>query len=178
MSRKLNPAIFLTLDPVRDDNELLFGSGADGYVYQMEVGQTDDGDTIETRWTTGWLDGGAPEYTKQFRYLHLHFEEIGTPIAINWSVDHGRATGTMQALVSGKGIWGPPGVWGPPPLSPGVWGPHSIAQERIVLSFPQDATGQNLQVQLTVTDTAELWKLTTLSVLYRFKDSLMVQGGT
>lgn len=175
MSRKLNPAIFLTLDAVKDDGEILFGSGADGYVYQMETGQTDDGDAIDARWPTGWLDMGTPEVIKQFRYVHLHLDYWGGPITLGWEVDHGVASGALTVGLGGKGVWGSPGLWGPT-NSPGVWGSADPGRRRLVYSLPQQATGHDIQLTFSSNDTSALWALTSYSVFWTPKRQLHPEG--
>lgn len=177
MARKLNPSIFTTLDPVKDDNELIFGSGSDGFIYQMEVGTSDDGDPIESRWVTPWFDMGRPEVMKAFRYLHIHVDQYANPITVSWVVDHGTATGSMTLTLPGSGTWGSPGVWGPAPgFIPGVWGPTSIGKQRLVASFPQDAKGQAIQLTITTTDTGDLWSISNVSIFFRVEDALAVAG--
>lgn len=159
MARKLNPAIFLTLDSVLDDGQIIFGSGADGYVWRMETGQSDGGDPIDARWPTGWLDMGAPEMVKNFVELHLHLDYWGGDIVVEWAVDHGVSSGTIQTPWAGKGVWGSPGVWGAG-LIPGVWGFSEVGRRRLTLPLPQAAYGHEIQLKFSTNDTAGLWALT------------------
>jgi hypothetical protein len=175
---KLNPSIFYTLDPVLDDGELLFGSGKDGYVYQMETGSDDDGDLIDARWKTGWLDMGAPESLKMFKSIHIDVEQLDYSIEVDWSVDDDAATGTfsISPSLSQGGIWdsvnkewdSANGVWG------GYW---PITRSRLVFSLPQSAEGKRIQFTIrSATGGGVNWRFSSYSVWYRFKDTTAPAG--
>lgn len=170
--RKLTPAVFLTLDPVRDGGEFLFGSGLDGYVYQLENGESDDGDDIEGKWTTGWLDMGEPESEKYFMRFHADLEAISDRLYVDWSVDYGVATGTLELRPPrGEG-----GVWHAVNATwdavSRVWGgPPDIRKKSLLVDFPQEAQGQRIQITLRAEDKIKAWQVTNFSVLYRVSES-------
>jgi hypothetical protein len=180
MTRKLNPSVFLTLDPVLDEGQLLWGSAADGYVYVMGDNiSTDDGDVIEATWTTGWLDMGMPEITKMFSAVHVDTEVLDGPIDVTWSVDQGRSSKTMQLKHDPRqgGFWN-----GTPPTGTDLWdsttkvwaGPPDIQKSRLVLSLPQEAEGQ--RIQLTFSGDLD-FQITGYSIMYKVKEELAPQGG-
>lgn len=179
MTRKLNPSIFLTLDPVLDNNEFLFGSASDGFIYQLESGTTDDGDPIEARWTTGWLDMGMPETTKMFSAIHVDMELLDGPVDVTWSVDEDRSSGAMEAKNDPKlgGFWD-----GTPPDGLEVWdstteiwsGPPDIRKRRMILSLGQKAEGQ--RIQFTFSSDLD-FQIAGYSIMYKVKEELAPEGG-
>lgn len=179
MARKLNPSVFLTLDPILDEGELLFGSGADGFVYQLEVGEHDDGDEINGEYPTGWLDMGIPEVEKMFVALHVDIEQFDDTLFVDWDVDHGKASGTeeFRAPRGEGGLWsdtiGTSGAWGPPK----VWGGASdIRRKRMIIQLPQEAEGQRIQIKLHAEDKNKAWQVTNFSVMYKIKEALTPIG--
>jgi hypothetical protein len=175
---KLNPSIFTTLDPVLDDGELLFGSGADGYVYQMEIGTHDDGDQIDARWKTGWIDMGAPESIKMFKAIHVDVERLEGVMEIDWSVDDGTATGTSEVspALGGGGVWDSVNkVWD---SVNGKWGGYRpINRSLLVFSLPQLAQGKRIQFTIRSPSGGGVdWQISSYSVWYRFKDTIGADG--
>lgn len=177
MVRKLNPAVFLTLDPILDEGELLFGSGNDGFVYQMEVGESDDGDDIEGKWVTGWLDMGEPEITKMFMTFHADVEAIAGTLFVDWDVDNGVASDSFEI----KSPRGEGGVWQAIDATwnktTKVWGgPADIRKKRVIVELPQEAEGQRIKVTLRAEDKILAWQVTNFSVLYKSKEALTPMG--
>lgn len=150
---ELNALVFSTLDPVKDDGEILFGSGNEGYVYQLEYGTGDDGtEDIAAHWTTGWLDMEAPSWLKTFRYFYIWVKNVIAPITMSWSVDDGRATGSQTIRPSAR-------------------------FEPYMLSLPQDALGRKIQVTLSETSDGVGFEVVDYEVHWRPRRQLYAQRG-
>ena len=172
----LNASIFTVLDSVLDDGELIFGHGRNGKLYRLGVGNHDNGDAIELRFTQGWESMGFPWMTKRFRAIHVDVEELTHPITLNWSVDYGAETGviTINSSKNTRRTWGPPGLWGV-----GKWlGTLGAQRQTGVYPLPDRAVGQAIRVQVVEAGTGNRPQLTNLEIGWESKDSIREQGGT
>lgn len=178
---KLSALVFHTLDSVKDDGELLFGFGEAGRVYQLEYGTGDDSEESTWRWKSPWMDMGAPEVVKQFRFVHLSLESIGNSLLLEWSVDDGRATGDMDVRYPAKYTWGGKSRWNDEngDIQGGmVWvSATSIRRFRLMLALPQQAYGERLQLTLSETSAGAGPMLADMEVLFRPRMGRFATGG-
>lgn len=164
MARKLNPSIFHTTK----HDQLIFGHGNDGKIYLLEEGNDDDGDPIESRWTSGWLDMRRPDLWKRFVEFNAKLVAFSSPITLTWETDHGRRTGSFPITVAATvGVWGAPGSWGAPPNFPGLWGGVHLERRALNVALPQECQGHALRITLSSEDRADPWKMTSWMVKYK-----------
>lgn len=178
---KLSAMVFHTLDAVKDDGQLLFGCGTSGIVYQLETGTSDDSDTVTTRWTTPWLDMEVPEVVKVFRALHLTLDLLSNKMTVNWSVDDGKASGTMYARFPAKYSWGGSSRWNDEngSIQGGMYWVRdtSIRKQRLLLDLPQDAVGERIQFEFTETSGGAGFGIADVEILWRPRPGSYPTGG-
>lgn len=147
-----------------DSGELLVGSESVGRLYWLETGATDDGANIQAYWKSKWDAMGMPGHAKMWRRLAVAQRTAGPALAVDYSVDYGAVTGTVNVQsAAGLGLWGDGGKWG----DGGLW--NAAIPARTLQSLPQGAIGRVLQLNVKMQDAAADSGVSSLTMFYRPK---------
>jgi hypothetical protein len=111
-SAQLNVTAWLALDTVKDDSNLLWGTGEDtgtgqlAYVNELLIGTSDNGENILSQYPTEILDMGDPGMVKMFLYVDVRISTLGgaTGLTFNWSLDDGLLAGSITFTAAGQHI--------------------------------------------------------------------------
>ncbi len=112
LSAQLNVTAWLALDAVKDDSNLIWGTGEDtgssqlAYVNELLTGTSDNGQNILSRYPTEILDMGDPGVVKMFLYVDVRISTLGsaTGLTFNWDLDDGLKTGSIVFTADGQHI--------------------------------------------------------------------------
>jgi len=110
-----------------DDGELLSAySGATGYIYQLDSGESDDGDGINYYHDTKWFDMGQPEAKKKLKKIWVYASASGDyNLTLTYFFDL-QDTGTDILIpLGGDGAQWDSAIW-----DTDVWGGQSIVGDR------------------------------------------------
>lgn len=83
-----------------DDVGLIYSGNSDGYVYQLEDGNTDDGSPIDVRFRTAYLDFGTQSQTKQFTEILIDADLAGETLDFFADLDNGEGAAQNVALTN------------------------------------------------------------------------------
>jgi hypothetical protein len=135
-------------------NEILFAGGTDGYVYQLDVGTSFDGSTIQAYMRMPFAAQGRPHMNK--RYHSVRFDVVAPQVDITFGVgaeysygDSG-LQGSLESTQQLAGVGGTGGYWDVDNWDQFAW--SGLAQTELYVDL--QAVGKNISLFL-VTDSAE-----------------------
>lgn len=88
-----------------DDEGLIYSGNSDGYVYQLESGNDDQGTDITLRFRTAYFDFGVPSQTKQLTEIVIDADLAGETLDFYADMDNGE--GTTQHVAVTNTVRGP-----------------------------------------------------------------------
>jgi hypothetical protein len=123
-------------------NEVLFFGDSSGYVYQLDKGNSFDGDEIEAILRTHYNHLSSPQQKKRIRKLSLELDTIvETEIKVSCEFDYGSKAGSEQQTfdVSAGG-----GIWDVDAWDAFVWDGQDVSSANVYI----DGTGLNFALLL------------------------------
>jgi hypothetical protein len=127
--------------------EILFFGSDNGMVYQMDKGNSIDGDSLNATLALAYNNLGSPSYDKQFKKVLMEAEGIaGTELFYNVLLDYnsGRAKTSItlsRELTASGGYWDG-GIW-----NNFFWGSEDIS----LIEGSIDGIGRNIALQISST---------------------------
>lgn len=95
-----------------EGNEVLFAGGADGYVYQLDSGTSDDGAPVEAYLRLAFMNQGTPNQNKRYHCAFLDVTDAGPTNIISYTADfdfsHPDQPGSQEETTTihgGGGFW-------------------------------------------------------------------------
>lgn len=150
----------LAVGKSEDEDVLLFGSSAaNGHCYVFDRGYSDDGEPIAMEWHSKTFTLDSPEVVKRFRNMYVDFLADGSTAYIDYIVDRGVASGTLEVT----GISGD--VWGEFKWGEGIW-QEPTAQFKAT-SLDAKNTGRYIRFVVRNRDTQKPFRLYSISVVAR-----------
>jgi hypothetical protein len=139
---------------------------ADGKIYQLDVGTNDNGNSINSYYTTAAISG-APEHRdhwKVWRWLYLWIECEGDfNMSLTYILDFGMSPGQviLVNLASGGSNWGE-FQWGN-----NVWG-GGLARKKVKIGL-FGSESRDIQFQFLINTLNLYWKVHKLMVVYNLR---------
>ena len=139
--------VFNTIDSVVDTNgiERIFGAATNGYVYELNVGTSLDGDNIPSHMMLVFNNSKSPRLRKRYRRAILHFRSGSTAaVRVGYDLSYGRTDASYGASVE-RTVLGAGGFWDSFVWDNFTWD-ASYIQEVTVNAV---GTGENISLVIT-----------------------------
>lgn len=136
--------------------ELLFVGGVDGYVYQLDKGNSFDGDAYSSSLQTGFMTLGQPEYKKRWRKLVIEADSV-TRIDATYRCFYDFADPNIPL---GKVMLGSGSKWDLSDWDIATWGGSSTSWSDLYID------GVSRSIAINIANTSDYYPPHTLSQLY------------
>lgn len=125
--------------------EIYFGS-SDGFVYQAEVGNSFDGEEIESYLHLPFTHSEYPRHRKRYRYAWIDLEVLGSiTLRLSAEIQYGLSTVLEPKTLSSVDIFGGQGgFWDESDWDTFYWDSQTLSN----LRFPLTGTGVNIALTL------------------------------
>jgi len=143
------PFAFFALDE-QVDNATFYAGGNGAYAgsrmhvvdnsfYDVATNGATEGQIVY-KWTSKWFDMDLPEMDKQFRSITIDYDKMGTSTTVQWIIDDGMVTDTIDFAMPTDRLTG----LGTVPS------PYSVTNRRpITMSLPDTARGKAIKLVIT-----------------------------
>lgn len=139
--------VFNVIDSVIDDDghERIFGGATNGYVYELNVGTSFDGEVIPAHILTVFNNSKSPRLRKRYRRSILQFKAGNTAsIRVGYDLSYGNGDASYGRSVSSN-VYGAGGYWDAFTWENFTWDAPYIQQ----LTIDTVGVGENLSLAIT-----------------------------